>query len=63
MKKKGEDSEIPIVGIDYGYLKEGYIKEERGQGTGKPILVIKDGKSKWLAAHMVPKERVGKHMP
>ena len=44
------------MGIDYGYLKEGYISEERGHGTGKPILVVKDGKSKWLAAHMVPKK-------
>jgi len=54
--RKKEESEIPVIQIDYGYLKEGYIKETRGEGTGKPILIIKDNRSKWVAAHVVPRK-------
>jgi hypothetical protein len=58
---KKEESEIPVIQIDYGYLKEGYIKETRGEGTGKPILIIKDSRSKWVAAHVVPRNGAEAH--
>ena len=54
-KEKGE-RDVPVIGIDYGHLTEGCNREVRGSGTGKPTLIIRDDKSKHLAAHMVTKK-------
>lgn len=51
-----EETTIPVIAIDYGYLIEGYMRDLRGNGIGKPILVIKDDKTKAIATHTVPKK-------
>ena len=46
-----EDEEVPVISIDYMYLKarEGDETIEEGQ----PILIMKDRKSKTITAHVV----------
>ena len=63
--KRVDDSEVPIVSIDYAYVNEdgedrkkrkerekrGEEKDER-ESRGMPMIVIHDSKSKYIAAEI-----------
>ena len=52
--KVGRDNELPVISMDYAYLKGKSIDSEKDRG--QPILVIKDRKSRYLAAEVVSKK-------
>ena len=55
--RKGEKEEqaIPVVSIDYAYM------EDKSEDRGMPILVMKDRKSKSIAANVVPEKGVNQY--
>ena len=47
-----QDEAISVASMDYAYM------EDQGEDRGIPILVIKDRKTKAIAAHVCPKKGV-----
>ncbi len=50
-KKRGEGGDAPTASLDYTYARSEQEKEEE---QGKPIIVVKDGKTKLVMAKVVP---------
>ena len=46
-----KESEIPIVGIDYAYMEE-----QSSEDLGMPLLIVKDRKSGFIMADVVPEK-------
>ena len=53
-----EESAIPVISLDYAYMKErdGHHAEEEEQGI--PILVMKDCRSRWMSLNVVVRKGV-----
>ena len=63
IKEEQEGTQVPVVSMDYMYLKDGEegtegAEEEDSDGKGTPTLVMKDRKHKYIFAHTLPRKGV-----
>lgn len=55
--KEEEDTDVPTVAMDYGYLNEEGKSEEEAERDGSfPMLVVKDTKTRWKSADILISE-------
>ena len=57
--KRIRDNDLPVISMDYAYLKGKSIDSDKDRG--QPILVIKDRKSRYLSAEVVGKKGSDDH--
>ena len=54
-RKDAEEKGVPVISLDYMYMRG---EQERNEEKGMPILVIKDGRTKFITAKVVPQKGV-----
>ena len=54
-KRGGEGGDAPTASLDYIHMPS---EQERGEGKGTPIIVMKDSKTKMMTAKAVPNKGV-----
>ena len=53
--KKSTEKEWPTIGIDYMYM---HSEQEKEEEVGRPIVVMKDSKTRMIAGRVVPSKGV-----